>query len=181
LRRRRFRVPCDLSGISNGSGAGRSRRVSVESRHFGHAGGLRVICQARVWPIACKSRQLSALAMMVHAGGRFRGGCKMRRQDFTKAVGGAGVWPFTTQAQQRERPPDEIYELDLRPRAATNEPITERHDRFMRAMARYAPPWGLKGLEIPPAREVAPGDLSAVVRLRGLSPMGEMSYVHYPF
>jgi len=105
----------------------------------------------------------------------------MRRRDFIKAVGGAGVWPFTTQAQQRERTPDEIYELDLRHRAATNEPITERHDRFMRAMARYAPPWGLKGLEIPPAREVAPGDLSAVVRLRGLSPMGEMSYVHYPF
>ena len=51
----------------------------------------------------------------------------------------------------------------------------------MQAMARHAPPWGLKGLEIPPARDVAPGDLSALVRLRGLSPKGEMSYVKYAF
>src|SRR5262249_31400728 len=35
--------------------------------------------------------------------------------------------------------------------------------------------------ELPPARDVAPGDLSALVRLRGLSPKGEMSYVKYPF
>ena len=75
----------------------------------------------------------------------------------------------------------EFYELDLRHRAAANEPIREGHDKFMQAMARYAPPWGLKGLEIPPARDVAPGDLSALVPLPGLSPKGEMSSVKYPF
>jgi hypothetical protein len=75
----------------------------------------------------------------------------------------------------------ELYELDLRHRAAANEPIPERHDRFMRAMARFAPPWGLKGREIPPARDVKPGELSSLVKFRGLSPKGEMSYVKYPF
>lgn len=75
----------------------------------------------------------------------------------------------------------EIYELELRHRAAVNESIPERHDRFMRAMARYAPPWGLKGLKIPPARDVMPGELSSVVRLRGMAPKGEWSYVKYPF
>lgn len=74
----------------------------------------------------------------------------------------------------------EIYELELRHRAAANEPITPRHDRLMRAMARYAPPWGLKGREIPPAREVKPGELSSLVKFSGLA-KGEMSYVKYPF
>ncbi|HJY76379.1 MAG TPA: hypothetical protein VKE95_07085 [Burkholderiales bacterium] len=74
----------------------------------------------------------------------------------------------------------ETYELDLRHRARVNESIPERHDRFMGAMARFAPPWGLKGLDIPPARDVKPGELSTLVKFRGLAPKGEMSYVKYP-
>src|SRR5262245_54982957 len=74
-----------------------------------------------------------------------------------------------------------FYELDLRHRAAANESIWERHDKLMEAMARHAPPWGLKGLEIPPVRDVKPGDLSSLVNFRGLSPKGEMSYVKYAF
>jgi hypothetical protein len=74
-----------------------------------------------------------------------------------------------------------IFELELRHRATPDESITARHERFMRAMARYAAPWGLKGLELPPARDVAPGALSSVVKLRALSPKREMSYIKYVF
>src|SRR5262245_57686929 len=104
----------------------------------------------------------------------------MRRRDFIKVVSGAGV-SFMARAQEAAAEMSEIYELDLRHRAAAHESIRERHDKFMQAMARHAPPWGLQGLEIPPARDVAPGDLSAVVRLRGLSPNGKMSYARYAF
>jgi hypothetical protein len=106
----------------------------------------------------------------------------MRRRDFIKVAGGAALWPFTARAQEQDPAAmSEIYELELRHRAAAHESIRERHDKIMQAMACHAPPWGLKGLEIPPARDVAPGDLSALVRLRGLSPNGQMSYVNYTF
>src|SRR5262245_2633755 len=106
----------------------------------------------------------------------------MRRRDFIKVMGGAGVWPSRARAQPRDLAgTSEIYEIALRHRAAANESIREKHDKFMQALARYAPPWGLRGLEIPPAPDVAFDALSAVARLRGLSAMGEVSYVRYAF
>ena len=49
----------------------------------------------------------------------------------------------------------------------------------MEVIARYAPPWGLKAADLPPPPEIAPGNLSAIVKLRALSRGGERSYISY--
>jgi len=74
-----------------------------------------------------------------------------------------------------------IYEIELRHRADPHEPIGDRHRKFVEVMARYAPPWGLKGEEIPAVPDIPPGNLSATVKLRVLSPRGERSYISYKF
>jgi hypothetical protein len=105
---------------------------------------------------------------------------KANRRSFL-GMFSAGVAAAPAFAAELSNATSEIYELELRHRAAVNESIRDRHHKFMQAMARYAPPWGLKGLPIPPARDVAPGDLVAVVTLRGLTANDKWSYLKHTF